>query len=209
LQAFHLHGCSYYILSPLVPATACLKMTDRNMFERMIRTAKNAARTTIVYVFVLPIIVSSVWTVWGVMKTIKLIKRYNPKSILDRRRRRANWELESFARPRALTNPLRGNVTQRNSGHLRSNLFKLPLEIRQRIYRESIEHTRPIHVWRTANGRLCSICCVAANPGRMDGNVIHWRCSPPLDQNDLVAAPFPRKCRSYRFEGLLRSCRSM
>lgn len=181
-------------------------MTDRNVFERMIRTVKNGARTTLVYMIVLPLI-GSAWTAWGVRKIFKLIKRYNPKSILDRRRRLANWELEPFTRPRALTNPLSGNVTQRNFSQPQSNFFKLPLEIRQRIYRESIEHTRPIHVWRT-NERLCSFDCVVTNLGRIDGNVVHWRCSPPLDQNGLVAA-LPRKCRSYRFEGLLCSCRSM
>ncbi|GIK03847.1 hypothetical protein Aspvir_007922 [Aspergillus viridinutans] len=181
-------------------------MTDGNVFVWMMRTAKNTAKTTIVYVLVLPMFVGAAWTAWGVMKILKLIKRYNPKSILDRRRRRANWELEPFTRPRALTNPLKGIVTQRNFSQLQSNLFKLPLDIRQRIYRESVEHTRTIHVWRT-NRRLCSIYCVAANPGRMDGNVVHWRCSPPLDQNGLVVAPFPRKWLSYRFQGLLCSCR--
>jgi hypothetical protein len=105
------------------------------------------------------VFVSAAWAAWGVTKITKLIKRYNPKSILDRRRRLANWELEPFTRPRALTDPLRGIVPRRNWCQLQSNLFKLPLEVRQRIYRESIEHTRPIHVWRT-NERLCSIYCV-------------------------------------------------
>lgn len=164
----------------------------------------NVIRRMILYVFFVPTVISGLWTVWGVKKVIQAFRRYNPKSILDRRRRRRNWELKPFSRPRALTIVDKQPICSQ----WQSRFFQLPLKIRQRIYRFFAQQRAPVHVWRTSR-RLCSIRCVSPYPDGPDGNVAHWHCSPPLGRNGLVENIFPQKRVLYRWRGLLCSCRRM
>jgi hypothetical protein len=147
---------------------------------------------------------------WGDSEGLKRVKMLTPENIveLDKLRISELPRRRSYPRRRrALTLPLGQNaISQEARTHSQSQslFFKLPGEIRETIYENSLISTVPIHIW-TTESRLFSSECKAVGPVTANGWVDHENCLPP----DTANHGSLRRHRRSRVLGFLGSCRRM
>ncbi|KAL4940126.1 hypothetical protein BDV06DRAFT_224368 [Aspergillus oleicola] len=135
-----------------------------------------------------PLIVALAWVFWAIDEVLEYV---SPSSIAGRHHARPTKAPTALPRRRrALTIPLPRARTSRDVGQRtlcqqQSRFFKLPIELRDMIYREVLESPFKLHVWRT-HKRLCSVRCEygPSYPWGLDITYRYSVCCRPLLARD-------------------------